>query len=94
MTNSGTGGVHVLDIFPNPEKRDEMTKADKMEERIGYEETENLTEERFPYYNAAHTLKKAHTGRSNKVSVENTLMITWEYRSCFHTGGGYGISAK
>ena len=76
-----------------------------------YEETKNLTEEQFrrltgvkrPVFDKmlsvlrpAHTLKKARGGRPNKLSVEDTLMMSLEYlreyRTYFHIGGNYGIS--
>jgi len=76
-----------------------------------YEETKNLSDEQFrrltgvkrPVFakmltvlHTAHTLKKARGGRPNKLSVEDSLMMTLEYlreyRTYFHIGGSYGIS--
>jgi hypothetical protein len=79
--------------------------------RLKYAGTENLTAEQFqrltgvkrPIFEkmiavlrAAHALKKARGGRPNKLSVEDTLMMTLEYlreyRTYFHIGRSYGIS--
>jgi hypothetical protein len=68
---------------------------------MSYEETGNLTEEQFlrltgvkrPVFekllsvlHTAHTLKKAHGGRPNTLSVENTLMMALEYLRKYRTG--------
>jgi len=76
-----------------------------------YEETKSLTEEQFQRLTGvkrrvadkmlsvlytAHSLKKARGGRPNKLSVEDTLMMSLEYlreyRTYFHIGSSYGIS--
>lgn len=44
----------------------------------------------------AHAIKKARGGRPNKLSIEDTLLMTLEYlreyRTYFHIGSTYGIS--
>ena len=76
-----------------------------------YRETISLTEEQFrrltgvkrPVFDKmlsvlrpAHALKKARGGRPNKLSLEDTLMMSLEYlreyRTYFHIGGSYGVS--
>ena len=44
----------------------------------------------------AHAIKKARGGRPNKISVEDTLLMSLEYlreyRTYFHIAGSYGLS--